>query len=214
MAKPIKEFAENRARYHANASSLCCCSMSLPYGGYIGRSAFLQGNEEARLGVPWIEQQAGITRERMGVPPGKTIPINKKALRKPYKAEAKAQEMLRELIGFDQWRIYRATSRLLVNATNQWLIGNLFGHYNKLHPLNHKPDVARIDGKRLGRSGFHATTFCIDPVHVGEQIPYTDKVLTFASNCLWDEVEFKKTGNRIREMNFNELPRCGVFNLR
>lgn len=138
---------------------------------------------------------------------GKEKILSKKKKRKPLKAEAKAQQMLQDLIGVDQWRIYRKTNRVLVNKKHKWIIGNIFGKYNKSEPLCGKPDVLRIDGKN--GKGYSATSFCIDPAT--RNIPYTDKVISYAIHCVDNELDFYHTGNRIGEQKLNKLPECALF---
>ncbi|KKN27441.1 hypothetical protein LCGC14_0864560 [marine sediment metagenome] len=184
----------------------CCSAVCMPADGALNAAAYLGG-------IRLEGAEEALMHDLDGrLVPAKRPSKSKKETRKPFKAESKAQEMLRDLIGFEQWQVYRETNRLAVSGTSLWLIGNLFGSYRKNNPFSSKPDVARIDGKRLLKSGWHATTFCIDPVRTGESLPYTDKVLTFAAACLWDEKGFKKTGNRITEVNFNDLPKSAIFN--
>ena len=137
--------------------------------------------------------------------------IDLKQGRAPFKSECNAQQLLREVIGFDEWAVYRRTNRLLVRGQRDWLIGNIFGEYNKNRPFSGKPDVVRIDGKAKLNRKWHGTSFCVDPI-TREELPYTDKVLAFATNCLAEEKEFIKIGNRIGEKIFNKVPECAVFN--
>ncbi|MFH1526280.1 MAG: hypothetical protein ABIG69_06440 [Bacteroidota bacterium] len=137
--------------------------------------------------------------------------LKPKEIRKPFKAESYAQQMLREIVGFDEWMVYRRTNRVIVAGNYNWLIGNVLGNYNKFNPLLRKPDVVRLDGKRKIRKGWQATSFCIIS-ESKEELPYTDKVLAFASHCLNDEKEFYKIANRIGEKIFNKIPECAIFN--
>ena len=133
----------------------------------------------------------------------------KKLEHKPLKSESKAQELLRDLIGFDQWEVYRKTNRVLVRQGKLfWIIGNVFGSYNKFRPFIGKPDVVRIDNS----DKLYATSFCVDQGG-GEQTPYTDKVVTFATHLMADLKEFMKHANRIEEKNFNTMKECAVWEI-
>jgi hypothetical protein len=137
--------------------------------------------------------------------------IGVKQKRAPFKSECNAQQLLREVIGFEAWKVYRKTNRLLVRGKHDWLIGNVFGEYNKHRPFIGKPDVVRIDGKAKLSSKWHGTSFCVDPIHK-ESLPYTDKVLAYAAKCLGEEEDFTEIGNRIGERSFNKISKCAIFN--
>ena len=132
----------------------------------------------------------------------------RKEHRQQFKSEANAQQMLQDLIGLEQWAVYRKTNRVLVEGKHFWMIGNVFGKYDKFRPFSGKPDAVRIDakGKRT-----QATSFCV--MTSSGEVPYTDKVISFAIHCSDDEKGFYKTGNRIDEHVFNKLPQCALFSL-
>ena len=133
-----------------------------------------------------------------------------KELRKPFKAESKAQMLLREMIGFDQWCVYRKTMRILVKPGKHfWIIGNVFGHYNRFRPLIGKPDVLRIDNQ----DKLFVTDFCAIQKHQ-EETPYTDKVVLFTLNLINDEKKFFKTINRIKEFKLNSMKECALWELK
>jgi len=133
----------------------------------------------------------------------------RKRLRKPLKAEAKALVLLREMIGYDQWKVYRKTNRILVKPGRYfWMIGNIFGTYNKNHPFSGKPDVVRIDNPKK----LHSTSFCVMQFG-GEETPYTDKVLLFCLSLIHDEKDFVKTVNRTGEKTFNKMAECAVWDI-
>jgi hypothetical protein len=130
-----------------------------------------------------------------------------KGRRKHLKAEAKAQEMLRNFIGAEQWAVYRKTNRVIIKPNKRfWIIGNYFGHYNKATPFFGKPDVIRIDNDKK----LHITEFCVDQSG-GEQTPFTDKVIFFASHLCAAENEFIKLVNRIGERTLNEIKECAIW---
>ena len=134
---------------------------------------------------------------------------HRKRLRKPLKAEAKAQALLRDMIGYDQWRIYRKTNRIIVKPNNHfWMIGDVFGDYNKSSPFTGKPDVVRIDNAEK----LYATNFCAIQLG-GEKTPYSDQVMFFALSLISDEKRFAKTVNRINEKKFKKMKECAVWNV-
>jgi hypothetical protein len=171
--------------------------------------------------------------------------VNKKLAikqrRAPFASECMAQQLLRDMIGFEQWKVYRRTNRLLVRCTHDWIIGNIFNSYNKFTPFSGKPDVVRIDSrmefrekagktffgllsekgqKRLGIKHkeakevikYQATNFCVIMDNNPEPVPYTDQVIAFASHLVQDDKAFYKTINRLDEKTFNKIPECAVFN--
>ena len=132
-----------------------------------------------------------------------------KVARKPLKSESKAQELLRDLIGWDQWKVYRKTNRvILLQGGLYWMIGDIFGNYNKATPFSWKPDVVRIDNP----DKLYATDLCVAQGS-GETTPYTDKVITFATHLMADEKEFMRHANRIGEMTFNKMKECAVWEI-
>lgn len=142
---------------------------------------------------------------------------SKKERRKPFKAECFAQQLLREVIGFSEWQIYRQTYIVGVKASYVWLIGNVFRSYSKFHPLDSKPDVVRIDQKGFwGRilsplkEGVPMTKFCVDD-QSNEQMPYSDKVLSRAVQCAHYEEHFYKMANRIGEATMKKMPLMALY---
>ena len=124
-----------------------------------------------------------------------------KVARKPLKSESKAQELLRDLIGFDQWEVYRKTNRvILFRSYLYWMIGDIFGHYNRATPFYGKPDVVRIDNL----DKLYVTDLCVAQGS-GETTPYTDKVITFATHLMISEQAFLQNANRIGEKTFNKM---------
>lgn len=133
-----------------------------------------------------------------------------KQRRKAFRAEARAQVMLREIVGFEQWQVYRRTCRVAIFGKWNWLIGDVFGQYNRAYPMRSKPDVVRVDGRSKLSRRYQTTYFCVED-RAGENIPYTDKVLAFAVHCLNDESGFYKLANRLGERSFNKVPECALF---
>jgi hypothetical protein len=130
--------------------------------------------------------------------------------RKKLKAESRAQELLKQIIGVDQWRVYRKACRVIVKPGRHfWVIGNMFGNYDKFNPFGAKPDVVRIDNAKK----LHITDFCVDQAG-GDSTPYTDKVVTFATFLINDELGFVKTINRIGERTINEMKPCAVWEVK
>ncbi len=131
--------------------------------------------------------------------------------------------LLQQLIGMEQWRIYREANIVAVRGQHVWLIGDIFKSYNKFRPFNGKPDVVRIDKKtpralldivlhgykvaRGERTPF--TSFCV--ITRGERTPYTDKVFSYAVQCAHDEQAFYKMANRINESTFKKIPKCAIY---
>lgn len=140
----------------------------------------------------------------------KRIRNARKLERKPLKSESKAQELLRDLIGFEQWQAYRKTNRVLVQQGKLfWIVGDVFGNYNKFTPFSGKPDVVRIDDPKK----LYVTSFCV--AQAGrEETPYTDKVITFATHLLADLKEFMKHANRLSEHTFNTMKECAVWDIK
>jgi hypothetical protein len=137
----------------------------------------------------------------------RTLREEKKLERKQLKAEAKAQELLKQIIGLDQWRIYRRSNRVILKPKNHfWIIGNYFEAYKKAKPFDRKPDVIRIDNEKK----MHVTLFCIDQAG-GENTPFTDKVVFFASHLIDDEKMFVKTANRIGERTFKTIKESAIW---
>ena len=155
-----------------------------------------------RRNKEWISQKK-FTREQERK--------QRRQFRNSLRAESYAQQLLRTMIGFDGWRVYRRTNRVVVHGKKDWLMGDLFGNYNRFYPLVGKPDVVRIDGRRRLGKGWQTTSFCVVS-QSRDDLPYTDKELAFAVYCLNDEDEFYKLANRIGEGIFNQLPECAVFN--
>lgn len=125
------------------------------------------------------------------------------------KSEAKAQDLLRDLIGKDQWAIYRKTNRVLVKPGKYfWMIGDVFGSMNKKNPFIGKPDVVRVDNP----DKLYTTYFCVDQAG-GDQTPYTDKVIAFATHLMADELAFFKMANRLGERNLKAMKECAIWNL-
>jgi len=135
-----------------------------------------------------------------------------KAQRAPYKSECKAQLLLRDLIGFEQWKVYRRTNRVIVIGKHSWIIGNVFGDYHRSQPFLAKPDVVRLDGVRRWRGHYPSTSFCFLD-RCNEPIPYTDKVYALVMNLINDEKEFLRTGNRIREQKLKTVPESAVYSV-
>jgi hypothetical protein len=132
----------------------------------------------------------------------------KKLDRKRLKAEAKAQDLLKKIIGIDQWRIYRKTDRVILKPQKHfWIIGNYFGRLNKAKPFFGKPDVIRIDNNKK----LHITEFCVDQAG-GENTPFTDKVVFFASHLISNEKEFIKTINRTGEKTLKTIKESAIWN--
>ena len=134
----------------------------------------------------------------------------RKRLRKPLKAEANAQVLLRDIVGWNQWEVYRKTNRILVKPNKHfWIIGNVFGSYNKRSPFSGKPDVVRIDNPKK----LYATSFCAVQSYSSEATPYTDQVILFILNLIDDETLFLKTVNRMGEKKFNKMKECATWNI-
>lgn len=132
----------------------------------------------------------------------------KKLDRKRLKAEAKAQDLLKQIIGVDQWRIYRKTNRVILKPQKHfWIIGDYFGRHHKAKPFFGKPDVIRIDNNKK----LHITEFCVDQAG-GENTPFTDKVIFFASHLVSNEKEFIKTVNRIGERTLKTIKESAIWN--
>lgn len=129
-------------------------------------------------------------------------PISRKEERKPFKAECRAQMLMQEMIGMDEWRVYRRTARVRVDGDFTWFIGNVLNGYDKFRPQGGKVEVMRIDGN-VGEN-LLATTFCVETT--GESVTWTDRVISMAAHCADDEKGFYKTANRIREHRLNGMP--------
>jgi hypothetical protein len=165
-------------------------------GQGVSGDLYLQGSEEAL-----------VYRGNNRLFPTKPKKVNKKLARKSLKAEAKAQELIKELAGTEQWEVYRRTMRVITKPNKFfWIIGDVFGKYNKFQPFAGKPDVVRIDNDKK----LYATSFCVDQ-RGGEETPYTDKVVAFLTHLIHDEKEFIKIGNRIDEHKFNKMKECAVI---
>jgi hypothetical protein len=123
------------------------------------------------------------------------------------KSEAKAQQLLKEFVGVEQWRVYRRTNRVIAKPGKHfWIIGDVFGTYDKFHPFIGKPDVVRVDDV----DKLYATDFCVMQSG-GEKTPYTDKVISFVVHLVNDEPAFIKTINRMGEKKFNEMKECALW---
>jgi len=137
----------------------------------------------------------------------KSLKSRRKESRKAFKAESNAQILLREFIDFEQWQTYRRTNRIIVRPNKYfWIVGDIFGNYNKHRPFSGKPDVVRIDNPKK----LYLTDFCVAQGG-GESTPYTDKVMSFTLSLIDDEKAFVKTINRIGEKNFNKLKECALW---
>lgn len=178
--------------------TMICCT-----GAYIGRTIAHIGpglhNNTYNFQAPEAQQ--------------KRFKDSKKLDRKPLKSESKAQELLRDFIGTEQWKVYRKTNRVLVSQGSLlkkhfWMIGDVFGGYNKFHPFRGKPDVVRIDNP----TKLYTTYFCVDQSG-GESTPYTDKVILFATHLSADLKEFMKNANRLGERTFNKMKECAVWEI-
>jgi hypothetical protein len=155
--------------------------------------------------------------------------VEKQRDRKRLKAEAKAQDLLRSIIGVEQWRVYRKTNRLILKPNSHfWIIGDYKDSYNKFKPFFGKPDVIRIDNAKK----IYATEFCVDQAG-GGHTPFTDKVIAFASHLANDEKEFVKTDkviafashlandekefvktiNRIGELKFKTIKESAIWSV-
>lgn len=133
----------------------------------------------------------------------------KKESRKPFKAECRAQQMLRDIIGVDEWRVYRRTMSLAVVGTYTWLFGNITGGWERRNPYGGHVGVYRVDGASPEGKCL-LTSFCIAP-RGWEQMPFTDRVMTLAMFCANDEVAFKNEANRTGEYKFNKPPVCAEW---
>jgi hypothetical protein len=130
-----------------------------------------------------------------------------KLRRKQLKAEAKAQELLKQIIGLEQWRTYRRSNRVVLKPKNHfWIIGNYFEEYKKAKPFNGKPDVIRIDNDKK----LHVTLFCVAQAG-GENTPFTDKVIFFASHLIDNEKMFVEMANRIGERTFKTIKESAIW---
>ena len=128
-------------------------------------------------------------------------------IKKNLKAEAKACELMYDLIGNEQAEIYKKTKRIITKPSKYfWIVGNVFNDRIYHDPFDGKPDVVRIDNEKK----LYYTSFCVDQL-VREQTPYTDKVISFATNLTLDERKFKKTINRISEGKFNKMEECALW---
>jgi hypothetical protein len=128
-------------------------------------------------------------------------------IKKNLKAEAKACELIADLIGDEQASIYKKTKRIITKPGKYfWIVGNVFQDRIYHDPFDGKPDVVRIDNEKK----LYYTSFCVDQL-VREQTPYTDKVISFATNLVLNEKEFKKTINRISEGKFNKIKECALW---
>lgn len=132
----------------------------------------------------------------------------KKLYRKRLKAEAKAQDLLKSMIGLEEWKTYRPTNRVILKPNKHfWIVGDYFGSYDKSKPFSGKPDVIRIDNQKK----MHITTFCVDQFG-GDDTPFTDKIIFFVTHLAADENLFVKTINRIGEKTLNSVKECAVWN--
>jgi hypothetical protein len=132
---------------------------------------------------------------------------SKKINRKQLKAEARAQMQLRQIIGAEQWAVYRKTNRIICKPKKYfWIIGNYFNTYNKFFPFSGKPDVLRIDNA----DKLQITSYCIDQAS-GNQTPYSDKIIFFTSHLAADEKQFLRMANRLSEKKLNRIKECAIW---
>jgi len=128
-------------------------------------------------------------------------------IKKNLKAEAKACELIADLIGNEQAAIYKKTKRIITKPGKYfWIVGNVLQDRIYHDPFDGKPDVVRVDNEKK----LYYTRFCVNQL-VREQTPYTDKVISFATNLVLNEKEFKKTINRISEGKFNSIKECALW---
>lgn len=105
--------------------------------------------------------------------------------RKREKAERKAMELLEDVIGSEQTKVYKETGRLFVKGEKyDWLI-------EKQDDKNHLGYV-KMRKFRKGKVSDLCVHVVEDPK---ERLPITDKVLTLALNAKLSEDEFDKTAN-------------------
>ena len=138
---------------------------------------------------------------------GNSFKPKKLDIKKNLKAEAKACELISDLIGDEQAVVYKKTKRIITKPGKFfWIVGNVFQDRIYHDPFDGKPDVVRLDNEKK----LYYTSFCVDQL-IRERTPYTDKVISFATNLILNEKEFKKTINRISEGKFNSIKECALW---
>jgi hypothetical protein len=112
------------------------------------------------------------------------------------RAESKAQELLFDLIGEVQAKLFKDTGRLLVKGNEfDWLISKS-GIGDGAHVRIQKVKKDKI------------IDLC---VRVNDQVPPSDRVITFALRSKYDEEAFEKTANVTRVNENQKLPECANF---
>ena len=190
-------------------SSTCCVASACASGGEYFRdlAMFTSGG----VGGPYDN----IVNHKLGNKQSKKDEQNKQ--RKEFKSECKAQQLLRVIVGHDQWKVYRKTNLVAVKGNFVWLIGNYFKTYDKFKPFSYKPDVIRIDKPKIWNHFFKlnstpATSFCIQTNSQSQdRFPYTDQVVSFMVQCAHEEKEFYKIANRINEITIKTMPECALY---
>ena len=139
--------------------------------------------------------------------------------KKKLKAECKAQLLIQDIIGLDEWKKYRKTGVIGVYGKRLWLIGDIFQKHDRFNPFVGKPGVVRVDQRFTGRiegpiTGLKVpvTDFCIY-AHSREQTPYSDKVISCVVQCAYDEKGFNKTANSMGERLLKKIPEHGAYDI-
>jgi len=131
------------------------------------RPAQVSYEDQKRLAREYQEQQAKMKQEREA-------------------AEVKANELLADIIGEEQWNVYKETGRLLVKGrNNDYLLGK--------------------DGSAVRIEKDKVVDLCIHLVE-RNQMPETDNVIALALLAKADDYEFDQRANERRVRKLHPLP--------
>ena len=112
------------------------------------------------------------------------------------RAELKAQELLFDLIGEVQTKLFNDTGRLLVKGEKfDWLISK-----------SGVSDRAQVRIQKVKKDKI--IDLC---VRIDDPVPPSDRIITFALRAKYDEEAFEKTANNTRVNENQVIPECANF---
>jgi len=115
--------------------------------------------------------------------------------RETIAAESKARELLEDLIGEEQMRIYKETGRILVHGDNyDWLISN-YQHQGGAKVDNYFELTRNVKIQRIEKDKIVDLCVAHKHDHEKKRIPISDQVIGFLLRVQADEENLKQTAN-------------------
>jgi hypothetical protein len=123
--------------------------------------------------------------------------------REAVAAESKAMELLEDLIGDDQMKVYKETGRILVHGDNyDWLISNYSDQTSKdMKTRNYFELTRNVKIQRVEKDKIVDLCVAHRLDHEQKRIPVSDQVIGFLLHAKCDEDNLKKTANNMGTRN-------------